>query len=149
MWLRCQHNLLIFLNMLCRLLSFQNSKKTSNLIKRFPFGLQLHKNTLGAHINLEKCSAKIGWNWKKVQTYFSFLLSARRFITVSTKRFTEPNLHKTVANCLNSNISSVVEFLRWWVLKSKIFGQKSIYSKEIIVFWEYGERQFVKNWAWF
>ena len=24
-----------------------------------------------------------------------------------------------------------------------------IYSKETIVFWEYGERQFVKNWAWF
>ena len=23
-----------------------------------------------------------------------------------------------------------VEFLRWWVLKSKTFGQKSIYSKE-------------------
>jgi hypothetical protein len=28
------------------------------------------------------------------------------------------------------NISSVVEFQRWWVLKSKIFGQESTYSKE-------------------
>ena len=26
------------------------------------------------------------------------------------------------------NISSVVEFQRWWVLKSKIFGQESTYS---------------------
>ena len=32
------------------------------------------------------------------------------------------------------NVSSVVEFEKWWVLKSKIFGQKSIYSKETVVF---------------
>ena len=47
------------------------------------------------------------------------------------------------------NISSIVEFWRWWVLKSKIFGQKSIHSKGTIVFWDYGKHQFVKNWAWF
>ena len=35
---------------------------------------------------------------------------------------------------IDINISLVVEFLRWWVLKSKMFGQKSIYSKETIVF---------------
>ena len=35
------------------------------------------------------------------------------------------------------NISSVVELQRWWVLKSKIFGQESTYSKEI----------FKKNWS--
>ena len=28
------------------------------------------------------------------------------------------------------NISLVVEFKRWWVLKSKIFGQESTYSRE-------------------
>ena len=28
------------------------------------------------------------------------------------------------------NISSVVEFLRWWVLKCKIFGQESTFSKD-------------------
>ena len=28
------------------------------------------------------------------------------------------------------NISSVVEFQRWWVLKCKIFGQESTYSKD-------------------
>mgnify|MGYP001397320124 CR=1 FL=1 len=38
-----------------------------------------------------------------------------------------------VSNIFNK-ISLVVEFKRWWVLKSKIFGQKSIYSKETIVF---------------
>ena len=27
------------------------------------------------------------------------------------------------------NISSVVEFQRWWVLKNKIFSQESTYSK--------------------
>ena len=36
--------------------------------------------------------------------------------------------------CIVNNISLVVEFYRWWVLKSKIFGQKSKYSKEIVVF---------------
>ena len=30
------------------------------------------------------------------------------------------------------NISSDVEFQRWWVLRSKIFGQESTYSKEKI-----------------
>ena len=29
-------------------------------------------------------------------------------------------------------MSSVVEFQKWWVLKSKIFGQKSTYLKEKI-----------------
>jgi hypothetical protein len=28
------------------------------------------------------------------------------------------------------NVSSVVEFQRWWVLKSKIFGQESTYSSD-------------------
>ena len=28
------------------------------------------------------------------------------------------------------DISSVVEFQRWWVLKSKILGQESTYSKD-------------------
>ena len=38
-------------------------------------------------------------------------------------------------SCLesSSNISSVVEIQRWWVLKSKIFGQESTYSKEFLL----------------
>ena len=43
------------------------------------------------------------------------------------------------------SISSVVEFQRWWVLKSKVFGQESTYSKEIVVFYEYNELWFVKK----
>ena len=31
------------------------------------------------------------------------------------------------------NASSVVEFRRWWVLKSKVFAQKSTCSKEILI----------------
>ena len=31
------------------------------------------------------------------------------------------------------NVSSVVEFQRWWVLKSKLFAQESTYSKEILI----------------
>ena len=34
---------------------------------------------------------------------------------------------------LPTNISSVVEFQRWWVLKSKLFVQKSTCSKEILI----------------
>ena len=30
---------------------------------------------------------------------------------------------------MNISVSSVVEFLRWWVLKSKIFGQESTYHQ--------------------
>ena len=33
----------------------------------------------------------------------------------------------------------VVKFQRWWVLKSKVCGQESTYSKEIVVFYEYNE----------
>ena len=36
----------------------------------------------------------------------------------------------------DQNISSGVEFQRWWVLKSKIFGWESTYSKETFVFYE-------------
>ena len=43
------------------------------------------------------------------------------------------------------NISSVVEFQRWWVLKSKLFVQESTCSKEIVVFCEYEEHQIVKK----
>ena len=34
---------------------------------------------------------------------------------------------------LYNNISSVVEFQRWWVLKSKLFAQESTCSKEILI----------------
>ena len=41
------------------------------------------------------------------------------------------NYTEIITDCdINSaNISSVVDFQRWWVLKSKIVGQESIYSK--------------------
>ena len=38
----------------------------------------------------------------------------------------ERNSSSTIGN----NVSSVVEFSRWWVLKSKIFGLESTYSKD-------------------
>ena len=45
-------------------------------------------------------------------------------------------------DCSDNNISSVVEFQRWWVLKSKIFSQESTKIKN-----SYQECQFIKNWA--
>ena len=35
-----------------------------------------------------------------------------------------------VPNTLDINITSAVEFQRWWIVKSKIFGQESTYSKD-------------------
>ena len=38
-----------------------------------------------------------------------------------------------------------MEFQRWWVLKCKLFAQKSTCSKETVVLWDYGEHQFLKK----
>ena len=35
--------------------------------------------------------------------------------------------------CMCTSVSSVVEFQRWWVLKSKVFVQESTCSKEILI----------------
>ena len=35
---------------------------------------------------------------------------------------------------ININVSSVVEFQRWWVLKCKLFAKESTCSKETVVF---------------
>ena len=40
---------------------------------------------------------------------------------------------------------SIVEFQKCWVLKSKIFSQKTIYLKESKVFCEYNSLQFIKK----
>ena len=45
------------------------------------------------------------------------------------------------------NVSSVVEFQRLWVLKSKIFGQESTYLKEKNLKKSIDVYRFVKNWA--
>ena len=37
------------------------------------------------------------------------------------------------AHVVGINVRSVVEFQRWWVLKSKIFGQESTYSKDFFL----------------
>ena len=44
---------------------------------------------------------------------------------------------------ISTNVSSVVEFQRWWVLKSKNFGQESTYSREIF-FKNYGSLKSAK-----
>jgi hypothetical protein len=43
------------------------------------------------------------------------------------------------------NISSVVEFQRWWVIKSKLFGQESTYSKVKFSKKSVDELRFVKR----
>ena len=46
---------------------------------------------------------------------------------------------------LHNNVILVVEFQRWWVLKSKLCGPKATFFKETIVFCEQNEQQFVKQ----
>ena len=43
------------------------------------------------------------------------------------------------------NVSLVVEFQRWWVLKSKKVGQESAYSREIFFKKFVDELRFIKN----
>ena len=45
----------------------------------------------------------------------------------------------------SNNISSVVEFQRWWVLKSKLFGQEWTYSKKFALKKSFDELRFVKK----
>ena len=60
----------------------------------------------------------------------------------------EPEMgNSKTPNNLHTNVSSVVEFQRWWVLKSKIFGQESTYSKEKNSKNSVDECQLTKNWA--
>ena len=44
------------------------------------------------------------------------------------------NLYIFTVSSININVSSVVEFLRWWVLKCKLFAMTMPCSKEIVVF---------------
>ena len=53
-------------------------------------------------------------------------------------------LHFFIWMRISNNVSSVVEFHRWWVLINKIFGQESTYSKEFF-FKSVNELRFVKK----
>ena len=50
-------------------------------------------------------------------------MAPKTFVECVTRETT-----REVSHVFSINISSVVEFQRWWVLKSKIFGQESKYS---------------------
>ena len=64
-----------------------------------------------------------------------FAVEMEMYILVIIKKiYTHEYIYLKVLsnNCLHTYIyiSSLVEFQRWWVLKSKIFGQESKYSKD-------------------
>ena len=62
------------------------------------------------------------------QQHCLFLLLQRDLLGHSPLESLGPN-----RSGLSINVSLVVEFQRWWVLKSKIFAQESTCSKEILV----------------
>ena len=77
--------------------------------------------------------------------------SQEPYSSKNSQKYCHLNQHSfaTCARGTYINMSSVVEFQKWWVLKSKIFGQESTYlkgkkSKQFVDEW-----QFIKNWAWF
>ena len=59
--------------------------------------------------------------------------SQEPYSSKNSQKYCHLNQH-SFATCARGtyyiNMSSVVEFLKWWVLKSKIFGQESTYSRE-------------------
>ena len=64
-------------------------------------------------------------------TYGSDYISKSAIIDRPNRNYRPAAYHKPISPpFVSNNVSSVVEFHRWWVLKSKIFGQKSTYSKE-------------------
>ena len=52
------------------------------------------------------------------------------YYSISSSYLQPLSFNWRIVQFVNINIISVVEFQRWWALKSKIFGQKSTYSKE-------------------
>ena len=61
------------------------------------------------------------------------------------RKTAQMELLSTCVSFMNNNISSAVEFLKLWVLKSKIFGQESTYSKKNVLKKLVDELQFFKK----
>ena len=78
----------------------------------------------------------------KINIWLQYLARGQIFSSIRPSASTEcknaPSIIHWHIN-VSIDISSVVEFQRWWVLKSKIFGQESTFLK--------GKKNSVKNWA--
>ena len=53
-----------------------------------------------------------------------YYLQAKKF-------FYRKGLMLRASLCLKNSVNSVVEFIQWWVLKSKIFGKNKVFQKKI------------------
>ena len=61
-------------------------------------------------------------------TYGSDYISKSAIIDRPNRNYRPAAHHKPISPpFVSKNVSSVIEFQRWWVLKSKIFGQRSTY----------------------
>jgi hypothetical protein len=82
------------------------------------------------------------FEWQNIQR------SLASVICQSTKKPSNNGKNRTWSIFLNrmfNKISSGVDFKRWWVLKSKISGQESTYSKQIFSKISVDELQFIKK----
>ena len=74
---------------------------------------------------------------KKFQLGFSSKIEMLQLVSAqnlySSVRLSSGNSSSNSSLVAIFNISSVVEFQRWWVLKSKVFAQKSTWSKENLI----------------
>ena len=72
-----------------------------------------------------------------VKSFDLGLLQSFPSSTILTNMYIEPFDHLTQIDlmyyCMYFNVISVVEFQRWWVLKSKLFAQESTCSKEFLI----------------
>ena len=75
-----------------------------------------------------------GFSW---QIIFRLCFQENIFWTLRIRKRVRKDFDLIVCNSITYSVSMVFQFLRWWVIKSKIFGQKSTCSKEIVVFCEY------------
>ena len=85
--------------------------------------------TMPCYFQLTSKNSKCGFHIKEFETLSHWIKHKYPLpLTIRYKKFAErPSLR---LEDRNNSVSSVMEFQRWWVLKSKIFAQKSTCSKK-------------------
>ena len=115
---------------------------------------QPKSNALRSNGKILSCVAKSYWleNSKKfsfsfIFHWFLFNFRSQLFSELGHKGCNKRHSGIRSGICpIYINVSSVVEFKTWWVLKSKIFGQESTYPKDFILNPSMNYLQFIKKW---
>ena len=103
---------------------------------------------------LHTLHCSVQWLETRTESDFKTMQRTKQFFKaphyISTTNITRwPKMSEVVSStmyCIHINVSSVVEFYRWWVLKCKIFAQELTCSKEIVLKQSCNELWFIKKW---